>query len=165
MKAISVVRAVQSGQFYVYTYSYPVCYEHIYRAKNDRVFYVGKGVHARIFHHIQEARTACTCRKCRTIRWIWRDGEQVDLGIRFITKDEREAYIEEDRLIKHIGFAQLVNYDQGGRKPILSARIPKSYARDPKADIISQLKTSPYICKGLVKRVLDEILFRPEPDR
>jgi hypothetical protein len=57
--------------WYVYTYAFP----------DGTVFYVGKGVRARIEEHEREAQSGCDCEKCRTIRRIWKSGMPVQKRI------------------------------------------------------------------------------------
>jgi muconolactone delta-isomerase len=81
--------ASDQGLFYVYI---------LYRP-NDQPFYVGKGVHDRIYFHEKEARRGHECHKCRVIRKIWRKGGQVKKQIVFRTGDEDQAYRVEAQLI------------------------------------------------------------------
>jgi hypothetical protein len=87
-----------SGPFYVYILSRP----------DLRPFYVGKGTGPRIVRHEEEARRACECRKCRTIRKIWREGGEVVRQIVFTTDNEITAFQVEARLIQKFR-SQLVN--------------------------------------------------------
>ncbi len=74
-------KAFAPQTWYVYTYAYP----------DGRVFYVGKGSHARIEEHEREAQTNCECEKCCTIRQIWQGGQPVRKRIVYETLDEQEA--------------------------------------------------------------------------
>jgi hypothetical protein len=91
--------------FYVYVLARP----------NGRPFYVGKGKGKRVFVHDQEARTGCTCRKCNTIRKIWRQGGEVQRYTVFTTDDEQEAYTHEAELIAQYGLSALANQATGGK--------------------------------------------------
>lgn len=92
-------------QFYVYTLAYP----------DGKVFYIGKGQGARVSNHEREATTKCRCFKCRTIRKIWREGQEIVKAIVFETEIEDEAYAREVTLIAHYGRDNLCNCTDGGR--------------------------------------------------
>jgi hypothetical protein len=79
-----------------------------------RAFYVGKGKRRRIYAHEAEARSGCECRKCRTIRKVWRDGGQVQRYIIFTTNNETEAFDFERETIAQYGRKNLCNLTDGG---------------------------------------------------
>lgn len=91
-------------QFYVYVLCRP----------NGKPFYVGKGKGKRLFDHDREARKGCSCKKCNTIRKIWRNGGAVQYYIVFETNDEQAAYDYECATIALHGRNNLCNLSDGG---------------------------------------------------
>lgn len=91
--------------FYVYV---------LVRSTNGKPFYVGKGTNKRVYAHEEEARSKCHCKKCNTIRKLWRQGGQVLRYIVFSTIDEQEAYAYEAEQIALYGRANLCNHTDGG---------------------------------------------------
>lgn len=72
-------------------------------------FYVGKGIHTRIFQHEVEARqTIRLSHKLNVIRKIHREKKQVLYAFAGFFDDEKEALLVERNLIQHIG-----RYDLG----------------------------------------------------
>lgn len=100
--------------FYVYTLAYP----------DGQVFYVGKGCGPRIHQHEQEARRTCNCYKCRVIRGIWRNGEEVVKSFVFATRSEAEAYQHERDLIAAYGLPNLANLAPGGTSSSRRVELP-----------------------------------------
>jgi hypothetical protein len=118
--------------FYVYTLSTP----------SDAIFYVGKGCGKRVFGHEKEAKTNCECYKCRKIRKIWRQGQQIKLAIIFVTEDEQEALDYEARLIDSIGLANLTNVDPGGGPAARGIKFPnKSFVECSEREYIEYLNS------------------------
>jgi hypothetical protein len=93
-----------AGRFYVYLLCRP----------DGTPFYVGKGTGRRLLRHEIEARGACPCHRCRTIRCIWADGAVVERRVVFRTDDEPQAFAREIALIASIGRANLTNRTDGG---------------------------------------------------
>ncbi len=98
---------IPSPRFYVYVLARP----------NGTPFYVGKGNGRRLRDHMCEARRACQCQKCRTIRKVWRQGGEVVGSIVFRTDDEQEAFDHERALIAQYGRQTLCNQTDGGEGP------------------------------------------------
>jgi hypothetical protein len=84
------------------------------RSTNGKAFYVGKGTGKRVYSHEEEARSKCHCKKCNTIRKVWRQGGQVLRYIVFTTNDEQEAYDYEREQIALYGRKNLCNHTDGG---------------------------------------------------
>jgi hypothetical protein len=95
---------IASPQFYVYILCRP----------NGKPFYVGKGQRKRLYDHEAEAKRNCHCKKCNTIRKIWRNGGEVQRYIIFTTDDEQEALVHEVETIALYGRQNLVNQTDGG---------------------------------------------------
>jgi hypothetical protein len=93
-----------AGRFYVYLLCRP----------DGTPFYVGKGTGRRLLRHEIEARGACACHRCRTIRCIWADGAVVERRVVCWTDDEGQAFAREIALIASIGRANLTNQTDGG---------------------------------------------------
>ncbi len=108
--------------FYVYTLSYPYDNPHTRRGtRYGLVFYVGKGIGARIHLHEEDARRGCDCQKCQVIRDIWNHGGYVRKRIHFTTRDERAAFERERELIHKIGLENLTNKTWGSDSYISTA--------------------------------------------
>lgn len=111
-------------KFYVYELAYP-------ESMGGSVFYVGKGskhktwekIIDRIDMHEKYARQPLSkikrmglnVEKCRVIRSIWANGEQVVKRKVFWTNIEKEAYAYESKLIDKYGINNLTNKPQGCR--------------------------------------------------
>lgn len=109
--------SVAQHRYFVYVLARP----------NGKAFYVGKGQGRRAFRHESEARSGHSCRKCNTIRKIWKDGGEVQRYIVFTTNDESEALAYECELIALYGRKNLTNYTDGGDGR--SGSIPKPETR------------------------------------
>jgi hypothetical protein len=87
-----------------YIYVYPEgCIKPDGTDMSNRVFYVGKatGYH-RIDNHLIEAGGGCECQKCQEIRWIWSLGKVPGRQIVFETLSEKEAFANEQYLIREV---------------------------------------------------------------
>jgi hypothetical protein len=93
-----------SPRFYVYVLARP----------SGEPFYVGKGKGPRVFAHEWEAKRGCDCRKCRTIRKIWKVGGEVARYIMLETDNEQDALDYERELIAMYGRNTLANHTDGG---------------------------------------------------
>lgn len=93
---------------------FPRYYVYLLSRPDGSVFYIGKGSRYRINQHEGEARSSCSCKKCNTIRKIWRQGGEVQKLVVFITPDEREAYECETEFIRYYGRGNLTNQTDGG---------------------------------------------------
>jgi hypothetical protein len=81
------------------------------------VFYVGKGIRARIEEHEREAQRGCDCEKCHVIRKIWESGESVQKRIVYETLTEQEALEYESHLINNVyGLENLTNRNGGATR-------------------------------------------------
>lgn len=101
----SAMPTIASLRYYVYV---------LVRSTTNKPFYVGKGSGRRINEHEREAGTDCRCRKCHTIRKVWRQGGQVVRYIMLETNDEQEALDYEIELIALYGRKNLCNLTDGG---------------------------------------------------
>lgn len=97
-------------RFYVYILCRPPHGKQV----QGKPFYVGKGMGNRVYDHETEARSRCDCRKCRTIRKIWKSGGDVQRVILFTTDDEQEAFAYEIETIALYGRENLCNHTDGG---------------------------------------------------
>jgi hypothetical protein len=96
---MKVIRERRATEFFTYSLSYPQgCILRDGTDVSGIVFYVGKGCGNRVNQHLSEAKRGCGCKKCETIRFIWRKGLKVDTRIRQRTPDEQEA-LENERLL------------------------------------------------------------------
>jgi excisionase family DNA binding protein len=105
---------VEGRTYYVYTLSHPT----------GEIFYIGKGSGPRIDHHEVHAtrssevveKQGLNAEKCRVIREIWAQGEEVEKKIVYETDVERDAYIYEWGLINMVyASAGLTNLKGGGQ--------------------------------------------------
>jgi hypothetical protein len=95
--------------------SVPRFYVYILSRPNGKPFYVGKGKGRRLFKHEGEARNGCTCRKCKVIQGIWKNGGEVQRTIVLTTDDEQTALDHERELIALFGKHTLTNITDGGK--------------------------------------------------
>lgn len=99
----------QNGKFYVYVLRDP---------KNGEIFYVGKGVGARLCQHFQEARSSkesCRIERLNRLRRLLREFNSKDIG-RVVARVDNEAlaYTLESFYIKFaVGFRSLANIQPG----------------------------------------------------
>ena len=96
--------------FYVYALARPVKK----RSADYRIFYIGKGTKSRVFRHEGDARGGCDCRRCRTIRKVWREGSEIQRYILLTTENEQEALEYEKEMIALHGRENLCNLTDGG---------------------------------------------------
>lgn len=87
---------------------------YVLKRPDGRPFYVGKGTARRPKRHEVEARRGCECRRCRTIRKVWREGGQVEVESIAHDISEEDAFLIEIATIERIGRAALCNHTDGG---------------------------------------------------
>lgn len=109
--------------FYVYTYVDP---------RNNEPFYVGKGKHQRLYHHLKYARSNPTPQRGKRflnrIRKILREGAEPFVEKVFTNLSEREALAKEVELISELGrkdedTGPLLNLTGGGIGGAISATV------------------------------------------
>ncbi len=118
----------------------PRFYVYILVRPNGKVFYVGKGTKRRVWRHDDEARRGCECRKCRTIRKVWREGGEIQRYIVLTTDDEQEALQYEREMIALHGRENLCNHTDGGEGPSGHIASPQTRAKMSAAQKIAQAR-------------------------
>lgn len=139
MTSTQILTSIENQQkrYYVYTLAYP----------NGEVFYVGKGVGNRMYHHeVEAASTARVAyrnrKKLEVIREVWASGGQVQKSIVFETDVEEDAFMYEWALINMACTAErLTNVSTSGmRKSFVPEPRPKYKSLSqipPKVEAIS----------------------------
>lgn len=107
-----------SGKFYTYLLMRP----------DGSVFYIGKGTGDRINQHEGQARRGVDTYKCRVIRKVWEEGDQIIKQKVAFFDDEQDAYQLEILLISFFGRENLTNCTDGGE----GASIGNEYGRPAK---------------------------------
>lgn len=139
----------QNKLYYTYTLAYP-------ESMGGFVFYVGKGRHGRIDHHENEARRGVTSYKCRIIRKIWEQGEQVVKQKTGFSANPEEISILEIALIFLMRpYGHLTNLTDGGdgtpgmihsdetRSKIREARKRQTYSEETRRKMSESHKGKP----------------------